>query len=541
MKILTFMTQETDVSKLRLLVLVAVSGIAHGLLLVIINEAATELKGGEIEAQLFLQYLLIFLLFIFAQRTAQREAVTSVERAMQKIRIRLADKTRQCELRTIEQLGVISRFTPLTQSANTISQAAMYLVTGFESLLVLIFASIYLLWLSPSSFVVAALLISLTVLLLVRHYRISFRELSDASPKEGQFFERFTAMLKGFKQIKTNQRESDEIFCELEQLAAETSELKSRSNARLLEDILLSNITFYLLLLIVVFLLPSFVPAHEENLFQVIATVLFMMEPVATVSAAIPNVSKTNVSINSLYQLEDTLDKARSSANTNRNAGFPQLEQFHTLGLKDATFTYRNTYGQSLFQVGPFQLTCKRGEILFLTGSNGSGKSTCLKLLTGLYQTDTPQCIHVDGDDLPSTAYPAYRELFSVVFSDFHLFDRLYGEHDEDEINTWLHKLDLSKKTHFKQGAFTQTDLSTGQRKRLAFIAAIVQHRPILILDEFAADQDPAFRQQFYEIILPELRAQGKTIIAISHDDHYFHLADRVLHMEEGQLKEYEA
>lgn len=538
MKILTFMTKETEVSKLRLLVLVAVSGIAHGLLLVIINAAATELKGGEIEVQLFLQYLLIFLLFIFAQRTAQRETVISVERAMQKIRVRLADKVRQCDLRTIEQLGIISRFTPLTQSANTISQAAMYLVTGFESLLVLVFASIYLLWLSSASFLVAALLISLAVLLLVRHYRISFRELSDASQKEGQFFERFTAMLKGFKQIKINQQESDEIFCELEQLATETGNLKSRSNARLMEDILLSNITFYLLLLIVVFLLPSFVPAHEENLFQVIATVLFMMEPVATVSAAIPNVSKTNVSINSLYQLEDTLDKARSN-NTKQPENLPQLAQFHTLGLDHATFTYKNRYGQSLFQVGPFQLTCEKGEILFLTGSNGSGKSTCLKLLTGLYQTDTPQCIHIDGTPLPVTAYPAYRELFSAVFSDFYLFDRIYGAYDEDEINGWLHKLNLSKKTRFQNGAFTQTDLSTGQRKRLAFIVAIIQHRPVLVLDEFAADQDPAFRQYFYETILPELRTQGKTIIAISHDADYFPIADRVLHMEEGQLKEY--
>ena len=540
MQLLTFVTQETEVSKLRLLVLAAISGIANSLLLVILNEAAAELENGEVEIQLLLQYLLTFILFIFTQRTAQREAVIAVEQAMQKVRIRLADKVRQSELRTIEQLGNISHYTPLTQSANTISQAAMYLLTGFESLLVLLFSSLYLLWLSPSSFAVAMVLITLTILLLVRHYRISFRELSEASRKEGQFFERFSTMLKGFKQIKASRRESDEIFRELTQLANETSELKSRSNARLLEDILLSNMAFYLLLLIVVFLLPNLIPVHEENLFQVIATILFMMEPVYTVSSAIPNISKTNVSISSLYKLEATLDKAHNDPTTDTTIS-PKLENFHTLGLQSASFTYTNTDGQPLFQAGPFQMQCQRGEMLFITGRNGSGKSTFLKLLTGLYHTDNADCVQVDGENLQAADYPAYRELFSIVFSDFHLFDRLYGLVDvsDDEINGWLSKLDLAHKTRFENGTFTQTDLSTGQRKRLAFIAAVVQHRPLLVLDEFAADQDPAFRQRFYEEILPELRAQGQTIIAVSHDDRYFHLADRVLHMETGQLQGY--
>lgn len=542
MKILTFMTQETDVSKLRLLVLTGISGIANSLLLIILNEAATELQNGQLELQLFLQYLITFLLFIFAQRTAQREAVIAVEQAMQKVRVRLTDKVRHCELRTVEQLGDISRYTPLVQSTNTISQAAMYLVTGFESLLVLIFASLYLLWLSPASFVVAMILIALAILLLIRHYHISFRELSEASQKEGLFFERFTSLLKGFKQIKTNRRESDELFGELEQLAKETSELKSRSNARLLEDILLSNVTFYLLLLIVVFLLPTFIPAHEENLFQIIATVLFMMEPVATVSSAIPNVSKTNVSINSLYRLEKTLDEARHHSFADSSATtLSAFNNFHSLALHNATFTYSNAYKQALCKVGPVQFQCKRGEMVFITGANGSGKSTFLKLLTGLYQADKPHCIQIDEEGLATTDYTLYRELFSVVFSDFHLFDRLYGltDIDDNEINDWLQKLGLSHKTQFNHGAFSHTDLSTGQRKRLAFIAAIVQHRPILVLDEFTADQDPQFRQHLYEHILPELRTQGKTIITICHDEYYFHLADRVLEMEQGQLKEY--
>lgn len=537
MKILTFMTQETQVSKQRILLLAAVSGIANSLLLVIINEAASGLKDGAFEAHLFAQYVLTFVLFIFAQRASQREAVAAVEWALQRVRVRIANKVRQCELRTVEELGDIGSYSSLTQGANTIAQSAMYLVTGIESSLVLVFASLYLLWLSPPSFLVAIVLIGITIALLVRHYQKTFDELTDASRKEGIFFERFTAILNGFKQLKTNRRESDDLFWHIQQLATETSELKSRSNVRLLEDILLSNVTFYLLLLLVVFLLPTLVTEYEDNLFQVIATILFMMEPVSMISAALPNVSKTNVAINGLYRLEARLDAALPVNNASETSTVN--EDFSSIELQSASFTYTNAQKQPLFQVGPVTMSCQRGETLFITGGNGSGKSTFLKLLTGLYQPEQG-CIQLDAKPLASGNYPAYRELFSVVFDDFYLFDRLYGLIDvpDAEINDWLEKLDISHKTRFEQGRFTNTDLSTGQRKRLAFIAAIIQHRPILVFDELAADQEPAFRQRFYEEILPELKAQGKTIIAVTHDDRYFSIADRVLHMEAGKLEE---
>lgn len=537
MKLLSFMARETEVSKQRILMLAAVSGIANSLLLVIINEAASSMKDGVFEAHLFAQYLLTFVLFIFAQRASQREAITAVEWALQRVRVRIANKVRLCELRTVEEIGDISHYSSLTQGANTIAQSAMYLVTGIESLLVLIFASLYLLWLSPPSFLVAVALISFAILLLVRHYHKTFQELTEASRKEGIFFERFTAVLQGFKQLKTNRRESDDLFWHITQLASETSDLKSRSNVRLLEDILLSNVTFYLLLLLVVFILPSLVSSNVSNLFQIIATVIFMMEPVSMISAALPNVSKTNVAINGLYRLEARLDQA--TPEQEETSSDLDKENFQTIRLQDAGFTYANTQGQPLFTVGPINISCQRGEMLFITGGNGSGKSTFLKILTGLYQPEQGS-IQLDGKRLETKDYADYREMFSVVFDDFYLFDRLYGLIDisDDEIRQWLEKLEVDHKTHFENGRFTNTDLSTGQRKRLAFIAAIIQHRPILVFDELAADQEPAFRQRFYEEILPELKAQGKTIIAVTHDDRYFAIADRVLHMEAGKLEE---
>lgn len=535
MKILTFMTKETDVSKQQILFLAGIAGIANSLLLVILNEAATALDDDLIEVQLLVQYIIAFVLFIFAQRMSQKKAVIAVEHALQKVRIRLADKVRNCELRTIEEIGDIDNYSSLTQGANTISQAVMYLVTGVEALLVLIFASLYLLWLSPPSFMIAIVLIGVVIALLVRHYQSTFKELSAASTKEGRFFAQFLAILKGFKQLKLNQRESDGLFLHTQQLALEASHLKGRSNVRLLEDILLINVVFYLLLLLVVFILPTLFTAHEENLFQIIATILFMMEPVYVISSSIPNLSKTNVAIDGLYRLEAKLDAAQV---VKSDAESDTLTDFNHIELAGVDFSYRSEQDKSLFRTGPLNFTLQRGELIFITGGNGSGKSTLLKLLTGLYKPENGH-IRIDDRDLEPGLYPAYRELFSVVFNDFHLFQRLYDEQniDEAEIRAWLVKLGLEKKTGFIDNHFTNTDLSTGQRKRLAFIIALIQHRPVLILDELTADQDPVFREKFHTLILPELKEAGKTIIVVSHDEQYFSMADRVLHLDSGQLQ----
>ncbi len=543
LKILAILAKETAVSKQRIILLAAVSGVANSLLLVIINQAVTQLRDGAAETQLFVQYLLTFLLFIFAQRTSQRETVAAVEEALQNVRVRIADKVRQSDLRVVEQIGDISHYSSLTQGANMIAQSAMYLVTGVEALLVLVFASLYLLWLSPASFMVVSVLIGFAIPLFVRHYQKTFRELSQASRKEGLFFGRFTSILLGFKQLKVNQRESDAVFSQIQQLALETSALKRRSNLRLLEDILLSNVFFYLLLLLVVFILPTLVSSHEENLFQVIVTILFMMEPVSTISSALPNVSKTNVAISGLYRLEDRLDQLLAvhtdTGAANRDTNY--IAEFSTISLVNSSFTYTSAQGQPLFTAGPCNLTVNRGEMIFITGGNGSGKSTLLKLLTGLYRPSQGS-IRVDQQLLDAQDYPSYRQLFSVVFDDFHLFDRLYGLQQgvESEVNDWLIKMEIDHVTHFEDGQFTNTDLSTGQRKRLAFIAAVLQQHPVLVFDELAADQDPAFRRRLYEDIIPELKQQGKTLILVTHDDRYFNVADRVFQIEAGNLQERE-
>ncbi|AMB46264.1 cyclic peptide export ABC transporter [Methylobacterium sp. AMS5] len=189
------------------------------------------------------------------------------------------------------------------------------------------------------------------------------------------------------------------------------------------------------------------------------------------------------------------------------------------------------------FTLGPLDLTIRAGEILFIVGENGSGKTTLIKLLLGLYP---PQAGEILLDGVPVTAQTrdAYRQHFSAIFFDYHLFDDLIPADgaDPDAARPLLERLDLAHKVGISEGRFSTTDLSTGQRKRLALVQTVLEGRPVLVLDEWAAEQDPTFRRRFYEELLPDLRSGGRTLIVISHDDRYFGAADRVLHLAEGRI-----
>lgn len=181
-------------------------------------------------------------------------------------------------------------------------------------------------------------------------------------------------------------------------------------------------------------------------------------------------------------------------------------------------------------------LTILRGEVVFVVGGNGSGKTTLIKILLGLYQPESGTLL-LDGRPVAAEALEAYRQLFSAVFADYHLFEDIVAAPGAMErANAWLHRLDLAHLVNLEAGRLSTVDLSTGQRKRLALLHAILEDREILVFDEWAADQDPGYRKLFYTTILPELRRAGRTVIVVSHDDRYFDVADRVVHMEGGRI-----
>jgi putative ATP-binding cassette transporter len=202
------------------------------------------------------------------------------------------------------------------------------------------------------------------------------------------------------------------------------------------------------------------------------------------------------------------------------------------------TFAYPFDSEGRRFVLGPLDLELRRGELVFVIGGNGSGKSTLMKVLTGLYGQEQGT-IRLDGVAVTERNREWYRRHFSAVFTDFYLFDSLLGmdESDLDKRATrGLEELELDDKVQVSDGVFSTTALSQGQRKRLALLTAFLEDRPIYVLDEWAADQDPHYREIFYRHLLPDLKARGKAIVVISHDDRYYHLGDRIVKLEDGKL-----
>ncbi len=204
------------------------------------------------------------------------------------------------------------------------------------------------------------------------------------------------------------------------------------------------------------------------------------------------------------------------------------------------THSYRNPDGTPGFTIGPLDLTVGRGDVVFLVGGNGSGKTTLAKLMCGLYLPQSGDVYLGDTRIVPSEV-GGYRELFGAVFSDYFLFDGVDGAEDggqDRDMRTYLRSFDLSDKVSVTAGTYSTTALSQGQRKRLALLTACIENRPILLFDEWAAEQDPAFKRLFYRAIVPSLKSSGRTVIVVTHDDAYLDVADRVVKLEYGQIVE---
>ncbi|MEL6867265.1 MAG: peptide ABC transporter, partial [Bacteroidota bacterium] len=129
-------------------------------------------------------------------------------------------------------------------------------------------------------------------------------------------------------------------------------------------------------------------------------------------------------------------------------------------------------------------------------------------------------------------------EYFGTIFNPIHLFEKLYGvdtSANMELIKEYLDVFHLSDKVHIKDGHYSTLRLSQGQRKRLALLQCMLEDRPIFMFDEWTADQDPGYRKFFYDTLIPRMKQEGKMIIAITHDDQYFHHADKVLKLDMGQ------
>jgi putative ATP-binding cassette transporter len=460
--------------------------------------------------------------------------------------LRVADRMRRTELEIVEHLGRGELYSKLAKDTGLISQSGLILVNAAQQSFVLVFCLCYIAWLSKAAFVATLVTISVGVVVYMRHAHRLESILQRLTVREAELIDLVSHMVDGFKEIRLNRKKNDAIYERLVGVSGATRDLKIDAQTAFCVDIMFSDLFFYSLLAVVVFLLPRFMPTYGAVVLMTTAAILFIIGPLQMVVQAAPVFERAKTALANLTDLERQLEGSLgAAANSGAAPTAGVFRDFASVSLDGACFTYGFSLAQGHaasasqngggFSVGPLNLTIQRGETIFLVGGNGSGKTTMLKVLTGLYLPQRGGA-KVDRTFVDQHNVQSYRELFSTVFTQFHLFDRLYGlEHvDEARVASVLEDLQLTDKTRFENGRFTNLDLSTGQRKRLALAICLLEDREILVFDEWAADQDPHFRKHFYENVLSRLKAQGKTIIAATHDDRYWGLADRVIRLEDG-------
>jgi putative pyoverdin transport system ATP-binding/permease protein len=263
---------------------------------------------------------------------------------------------------------------------------------------------------------------------------------------------------------------------------------------------------------------------------------LYMMNPMWAIIEGWPIFSRARIAREKVRELG--LSVAMDNGESAEHAWGEAPGEWQRLDFDGVTFTYSVDGDGQAFTLGPLDVTLRRGELVFLVSGNGSGKSTFVKVLSGLY---CPQVgtIRLDGLPITDKNRQWYCHHFSVVFSDSYLFDSLLGLCSTDldaRAHQYLVELELDATVQIRDGVLSTTALSQGQRKRLALLTTFLEDRPIYVFDEWAADQDPHYREIFYKRLLPDLQARGKTILVISHDDRYYHLGGRIVKLEYGQV-----
>ncbi len=278
-----------------------------------------------------------------------------------------------------------------------------------------------------------------------------------------------------------------------------------------------------------------------ETLAQFLMISLFTLSPLSNIGGFLPFLGKADIA---LEQINDTgliLEKAE----INRSEEEPSFDEKEGsyLKLDEITYTYFHEGEDKFFQLGPISLEIEKGQMVYLLGGNGSGKSTLAKIICGLYIPETGK-VQMGDTAVKKGNLDAYRENFNAIFTDFYLFDHLdhldSGELQVD-VERYLKLLELDKKVTIKDNKLSTTSLSTGQRKRLALLLSYLDNKPFYVFDEWAASQDPYYKEVFYRTLLPELKAKGKTLLVITHDEKYFDGADKFIMLQDGKMIDLES
>ena len=536
MSFLQLVRREMHGSLPKLLFMSALGGISTAAILAAIN------AGLQSKSNLWATTLFVVALFLFIKTQYYVTITTTaeIEAIIHKIRLRLVDQIRRSELLAVEGIGRSRIVAAITSDAAVLTQASNMLTFTVQGAVLIFFVAIYVAFLSLAAIITTIVIVSIAATIFHMKNRRLIVEKQRSAEWERRLFDRLTDVLDGFKEIRLNSARSADLFADAVNVSRTAANIKIKSQAETFKMIVSSQISMYVLLGAVVFVAPQFSgDLGGAALTKTTTALMFIVGACFGLVQSIPILLNANAAADRINQLEMAL---RATASSVEPSEIQIPKRFDKIEMRNIEFRYVDKFSDVSFKIGPIDFDLQSGELVFITGGNGSGKSTFLRVLSGIYPPDSGE-VTLDGLHIDDSTRDVYRGLMSAIFFDYHLFQRLYGipEPEPGEVDRLLAQFRLGDKTGLTDGQFRTLDLSGGQRRRLALIVSLLEKRPILLLDEWTAEQDPEFRRKFYEELLPDLMKTGTTIVVITHDDRYLDELDlpaRRIRMDEGRIVE---
>ena len=521
-----------------MMILVIVTGLLTGvgntMLIAVINAALSD--GQFSRTKLIWTFAALCIAIPVNGFISQLLLLQLTSQSAYQLRVQLSRQILAAPLRLLEKLGAHRLIATINEDIPTVTGTVTTLPQMFTQLAMMTGCLVYLGLLSWKLLLIMVAYMFLGLLSHQLPMRKAFHHFKSLREEWDALFKAVRGLTEGTKELKLNRRRRQAFLSEhLEPAAAGIRRYGVLGNGISMAVSNWGQILFFIFIGLLLFLTPLLVTVDHHVLTGYILTVLFMITPLTIILNQLPFLERAYVAAKKIKDLGLSLT-ADPSENSPQVAD--HVASWRRLDLVGVTQVYRQDGGEE-FQLGPVDLTFRPGELVFLTGGNGSGKTTLAKLLLGLYEPEAGEIL-LDGKAVTLENRDDYRQYFSAVFYDFYLFEHLLGL-DADDVEAksqeYLDQFQLSHKVQIKDGKLSSIDLSQGQRKRLALLNAYLEDRPIYVFDEWASDQDPMFRQVFYHHLLPELKARGKTVIAITHDDRYYDLPDRLIKLERGQIE----
>ena len=543
MSFLKLVRREMQGSLQRLVFVSSLGGVSTASILAAINTGAQAADAGRPSLWAAALFIVALLLFIKTQHYILITTTAEIEAIVHKLRLRLMDYVRRSELLPLESIGRARIIGAITRETAMLTQASNTLAFTAQGGVLIFFVAGYIAFLSLLAFVLAVFIVGVAALVFQAKSRQLAAATHEAANWENRLYERLMDLLDGFKEVRFNSARSEDLFDDIAEVSRAAANIKIRAQSETFKRMVFLQTSLYGLLGTIVFVVPTLSESLAgASIMKTVTALVFIVGACFGLVQSIPIITAANAAADTIERVESQLKAAVAADPLAETA---PARRFERIDVRNLVFSYTDKWSDTVFRIGPIDFTLRSGELVFITGGNGSGKSTFVRVLAGLYKPDSGE-ITLDGIRINDSTRQEYRELIAAIFPDFHLFQKLYGIPDPDlaELDRLMATFRLSDKTRLTNGEFRTIDLSSGQRKRLALIVSLLEKRPILLLDEWAADQDPEFRRKFYYDLLPELNRAGVTVVAVTHDDRYLDglgVPARRLRMDEGRFVEGQA